>query len=209
MTDLAFWQQDWLIDLVYKMESLPKINFQILTKFPEKLQHINFPENVWVGITAETQKKFNDRMYNLLQIEAGKHFVSLEPLQAEINLLHVENIIGHLKTFRPNQFCGSLDWVIAGGQTGRYAKPMHPYWLHRIVNACKKLDIPFFFKSWGNWSPKPVKQKLTSKADFKYVKVNGLVTYSSDKKDSIIMFKNLNRDKVREINGLEHSEFPE
>lgn len=45
----------------------------------------------------------------------------------------------------------SVDWVIAGGESGPWARPMHVNWVRRLRDTCEMVDIPFHFKQWGEW----------------------------------------------------------
>jgi hypothetical protein len=45
----------------------------------------------------------------------------------------------------------SLDWVIAGGESGPNARPMHPDWVRSIRDQCLAAGVPFLFKQWGQW----------------------------------------------------------
>ena len=47
----------------------------------------------------------------------------------------------------------SLDWVIAGGESGANARPMHPDWARSLRDQCAAASVPFFMKQWGNWYP--------------------------------------------------------
>jgi len=47
----------------------------------------------------------------------------------------------------------SLDWVIAGGESGPGARPMHPDWARSLRDQCAAAGVPFFFKQWGEWLP--------------------------------------------------------
>ena len=44
---------------------------------------------------------------------------------------------------------GLLDWVIVGGESGWGARPMKIEWIREIFKACRKQEVPFFFKQWG------------------------------------------------------------
>jgi len=44
-----------------------------------------------------------------------------------------------------------LDWVIAGGESGPGARPMHPEWARRIRDDCKAAGVPYFHKQNGAW----------------------------------------------------------
>lgn len=46
-----------------------------------------------------------------------------------------------------------LDWVIAGGESGANARPMHPDWARSLRDQCTAAGVPFFFKQWGEWKP--------------------------------------------------------
>ena len=42
-----------------------------------------------------------------------------------------------------------IHWVIVGGESGWGARPMNIEWVREIFRACRKQDVPFFFKQWG------------------------------------------------------------
>jgi protein gp37 len=46
-----------------------------------------------------------------------------------------------------------LEWVIAGGESGPGARPMHPDWARSLRDQCQAAGVPFFFKAWGDWAP--------------------------------------------------------
>lgn len=46
---------------------------------------------------------------------------------------------------------GKIRLVIAGGESGPKARPMHPDWLRSLRDQCAKAGTPFFFKQWGEW----------------------------------------------------------
>lgn len=55
---------------------------------------------------------------------------------------------------------GRIDWVIAGGESGQKARPMHPDWVRGLRDQCAgatlhgdEAPVPFFFKQWGEWAP--------------------------------------------------------
>jgi protein gp37 len=45
----------------------------------------------------------------------------------------------------------TLDWVIAGGESGPKARPSHPDWFRSLRDQCQTAGVPFFFKQWGAW----------------------------------------------------------
>jgi protein gp37 len=42
-----------------------------------------------------------------------------------------------------------IDWVIVGGESGPYARPMLRNWVVNIRRQCRAQRVPFFFKQWG------------------------------------------------------------
>ena len=48
---------------------------------------------------------------------------------------------------------GAIQFVIVGGESGPGARPMHPDWVRRVRNDCQDVNVPFFFKQWGEWKP--------------------------------------------------------
>lgn len=53
-----------------------------------------------------------------------------------------------------------IDWVVAGGESGPGARPMHPEWARDLREQCAgahlggdPAPVPFLFKQWGNWAP--------------------------------------------------------
>lgn len=95
--------------------------------------------NVWLGVTAEDQQRADERIPILLQTPAAAvRWVSCEPLLGPIQ--------GVGDTAR-------IDWVVAGGETGPGARPMHPEWARSLRDQCRAARTAFFFKSWGDWLP--------------------------------------------------------
>jgi protein gp37 len=99
--------------------------------------------NVWLGVSAENQKYWNERVAELVKTPAAVRFVSAEPLLGPID------INGTGTTNRSNK----IDWVIVGGESGASARPMHPNWARGLRNQCVAELIKFFFKQWGEFKP--------------------------------------------------------
>lgn len=138
------------------MHQCPQHTFMILTKRPQRMLEFcskyglmpdrlgltgsgqTWPENVWCGVSAENQERANERIPVLLQIPSPIKFVSIEPMLGPIDLSTQLNY---------------LDWVIVGGESGSNARPIHPEWVTKIRDDCIEKNVPFFFKSWGQWIP--------------------------------------------------------
>lgn len=125
----------------------PNLDWLLLTKRPHRVRHLTpwgetWPRNVWLGTTVENQRWADKRIPQLLSSPAAVHFLSCEPLLGPVDLT----------AWMPDpKRERSISWVIAGGESGRRARPMNPDWARSLRDQCKTHDVPFHFKQWGNW----------------------------------------------------------
>jgi protein gp37 len=114
----------------------PQHVFQILTKRSRRLRELaprlDWPSNAWMGVSVENADAL-PRIEDLRHVPASVRFLSCEPL---IGSLAGVNLRG-------------IHWVIVGGESGIGARPMKKRWVVEIQKACRKQDVPFFFKQWG------------------------------------------------------------
>jgi protein gp37 len=124
--------------------------FQILTKRAERLVELspllNWPENVWQGVSVEDEKSVF-RIDHLRRTGAYLKFLSLEPLIGPLANL---DLLG-------------IDWVIVGGESGLRARPMRIDWVIDIRDQCQQQTVPFFFKQWGGRNKKAAGRELGGK----------------------------------------------
>lgn len=115
--------------------------FQVLTKRGNRLQKlaqvIDWPENVWMGVSVENDK-LTARVDQLRTIPAAIRFLSCEPLLEPLPSLNLEGI----------------DWVITGGESGPNARPCHPEWVCDIRDRCLASGVAYLHKQWGGRTPK-------------------------------------------------------
>ena len=127
---------EFIIKVFDVMQTASWHTFQVLTKRSERLfeisASINWPQNVWMGVSVENQKYIN-RIEHLLNTKAAIKFLSLEPLIGPI----------------PELILNGIDWVIVGGESGPGARPIEENWVVDIRDQCLSLKVPFFFKQWG------------------------------------------------------------
>lgn len=149
------------IDRVFKiMELSHQHTFMILTKRPERMrEYMSWYKccttpflqegeqydwkplpNVWLGVSVENQQAADERIPLLLETPAAVRFLSCEPLLGSIDL---DNYWGDPSS--------GIDWVIAGGESGSKARPVHPWWVQELRDQCRDAGVPFFFKQWGEW----------------------------------------------------------
>lgn len=107
-------------------------------------------KNIWLGTSVENQDQ-DCRINHLLKCPAAIRFLSCEPL---VGPLVLENLKYGIKQDSkvPSEFYSPLiDWVIAGGESGPKAQPMHPDWVRSLRDQCLRVGVPFFFKQWGEY----------------------------------------------------------
>jgi protein gp37 len=124
------------------MAQTPQHTYQLLTKRPRRLARLAsklpWPANVWVGVSVENAEALG-RVDDLRQVPAAAvRFLSCEPLLGPLTGIDLEGI----------------DWVIAGGESGRAHRPVDPTWVTGLRDACGERGVPFFFKQWGGRTPK-------------------------------------------------------
>jgi protein gp37 len=112
--------------------------------------------NIHLGVSVENQAAADERIPDLLAASARVRFLSCEPLLGPVYLRFVhdaetgECIKGGFPMFGPKP-TNRLHWVIAGGESGPGARPMHPDWARSLREQCAAAGVPFFFKQWGEW----------------------------------------------------------
>jgi protein gp37 len=124
--------------------------FQILTKRPERLlgldTHIDWPQNVWMGVSVESDS-YLQRIDMLRNTHAAIKFLSLEPLLGPLQNINLKGI----------------HWVIVGGESGPHSRPIQPEWVRDIRDQCTQAHVPFFFKQWGGTNKKKSGRLLDSR----------------------------------------------
>lgn len=148
------------------IKQCPQHTFLFLTKQPQNLPPWSpFPQNAWVGGTVCTQAMFDRTMDYMVMVEAGKRYLSIEPMLTAITATQ-----GIGKSL--SQQLEILDWLIIGALTGRSywdlsaqlyysedttASRIKRYgrgwtlqpkieWVREIVEAADKAGIPVFLK---------------------------------------------------------------
>ncbi|MGB9408210.1 MAG: phage Gp37/Gp68 family protein [Terracidiphilus sp.] len=128
----------------------------------------NLP-NVWLGVSVENQAAADERIPLLLRTPAAVRFISAEPLLGPVDLEELPSASGIGRYLDSLSNAGvdkgalipnKLDWVIAGGESGPGARPMNPDWARSLRDQCVDAAVPFFFKQWGEYSPKNRREDL-------------------------------------------------
>lgn len=102
--------------------------------------------NVWLGVSAEDQRRADERIPRLLQTPAAVRFVSVEPMLGPVDL---DAWIGAEACMTDTGLGKSppwLDWVIAGAESGNGARPMNEDWVRSLRDQCATAGVRFFYK---------------------------------------------------------------
>ena len=97
-----------------------------------------------------------------------------------------------------------LDWVIAGGESGPNARPMHPDWARGMRDQCAAAGVPFFFKQWGQWIPGAQAAHITD-ADLAKYTVQAVISEGRGN----FCFKVGKKAAGRNLDGKLHNAMPE
>ncbi len=162
------------------IEQTPWLIWQLLTTRPENVAALTpwpdeWPANVWLGTSVEDNRRAAERIPVLLQTNARTLFLSCEPLLAPVDLSGwlPRPLCSACSADMESPMCDAcytnfeathivegdfvrrrcVDWVIAGGESGPNARPMHPGWARSLRDQCEAADVAFFFKQWGEWAP--------------------------------------------------------
>lgn len=128
-------------DVFEVIAETPQHTYQVLTKRSKRLaalaDRLEWPPNLWMGVSIENER-YTFRADHLKEVDAAVRFLSCEPLLGPLDDLSLDGI----------------DWVIAGGESGRGARPIELEWVRSIRDQCADADVAFFFKQWGGRTPK-------------------------------------------------------
>jgi protein gp37 len=131
---------EWRDKFFAIVEKTPNLIYQFLTKRADKIEAMipgrwkekGWPENVWMGVTAENQRRWEERVPILRALDAKVKWVSAEPLLSDI----VADYAG-------------IDWIVVGGDSGSDRR-MAPEWANNILVRCTSSGTKFFFKQKGD-----------------------------------------------------------
>lgn len=92
--------------------------------------------NVWLGVTAEDQRRWDERVPVLMSTPAVVRFVSVEPM------------LGPLDLRGPSPF---PEWIIFGGESGAGARPCAVEWIEAAMAQAANRGASVFVKQLGRF----------------------------------------------------------
>lgn len=133
----------WIKRMFQHMNQRPDLIFLLLTKRPQiALQHapfLNWTDNIWLGTSIESQEHYYPRLKPLYAVPAKHKFISFEPLLGAIQAT--------------NDLADNADWLIVGGESGEYRRPMGKQWAADLQIWAARQKIPFYYKQGSSLFP--------------------------------------------------------
>lgn len=182
--------------------------------------------NVWLGVSVENQAAADERLPPLLQCPAAVRWLSCEPLLGRVDLCEslgmwwnttMQCFEGIGAEFNRHRDGGRrIGWVVAGGESGAGARPMHPDWVRALRNQCAAADVPFFFKQWGEWEVASAANGYTGSVmpetgkRFTWLGLDGRTANPSSLglPDAYAMARGGMKKTGRLLDGIEHNAYP-
>lgn len=91
--------QEWIDAVFAEMRDNPQWEFLCLTKFPQRLASLEWPENAWMGTTVDRQYRVEIAEKAFRDVKAGVKWLSCEPMLEPLKFSSLE----------------MFDWVVIGG----------------------------------------------------------------------------------------------
>jgi protein gp37 len=220
---------DSFIDYVFAVMAMcPQHTFQVLTKRPARMReylqmvsdekdmqrwinaavditdspcaaHIedrDWPlQNVWLGVSVEDQRRADERIPLLRETPAAVRWISAEPLLGELDITAYFGLITQ-----------SIDWVVAGGESGPGARPMHPDWARSLRDQCAAAGVPFFFKQWGEYRSVSIDEAVKHLAGTRIYNAHRFEQNGQWREASV--FRLGKKAAGRELDGRTHDDYP-
>jgi protein gp37 len=91
--------QEWIDAVFEQMRDNPQWEYLCLTKFPQRLASLDWPDNAWMGTTVDRQYRVEIAEKAFRKVKAGVKWLSCEPLLEPLKFTSLE----------------MFDWVVIGG----------------------------------------------------------------------------------------------
>lgn len=145
------------------IEATPNLIWLLLTKRPSKYSTLTperwrrdgWPQNVWAGCTAGTQRTADVLVPQLLEAAAGAavRWVSCEPLLEGVDFRLMSRAYGfprHITSDgRAIGMPQGIDWIVFGFESGAGARQGKLAWIRDGLRQCWNADLPAFVKQVG------------------------------------------------------------
>ncbi|MBW1992655.1 MAG: DUF5131 family protein [Deltaproteobacteria bacterium] len=123
--------QEWIDAVLEAVRAAPQWNFLFLSKNPQRMVGIDWPDNAWVGTTVDCQKRVAPAESAFSRIKARVKFLSCEPLLEKLTFKN-------LKVF---------DWLIIGPKrVGAGHEQPDWRWVELLLFQARAAKLKVYFK---------------------------------------------------------------
>lgn len=125
--------QGWIDAVFEQVWNSPQWNFLFLTKFPQRLAELEWPDNAWVGTSVDQQYRVDIAERSFRGVKAGVKWLSCEPLMERLTFTSLE----------------MFDWVVIGAasastQTPEFQPPWE--WVEHLINQARQAGCRVYIK---------------------------------------------------------------
>lgn len=132
MSDLAFWEKEWVKKVLDNAAETPQNTYLFLTKRPERLNIDTKLDNLWFGVTVTCAAE-RGRILSLRENVRAQHYhATFKPLSDGVGEVDLHGI----------------DWVVIGTETGNCKGKVstEKSWADGLSVQARALGIPVFMK---------------------------------------------------------------
>lgn len=121
----------------------PDVTFSLLTKRADRIiDHLPDDwgagwDNVMFAVSAENQRRVDERIPYLLDVPSKHKWVSVKPFIGEVDLSK------YLAS-------GEIETVLAGGENYLGSRPLHYEWVESLNSQCRAANVRLIFGQTGN-----------------------------------------------------------
>ena len=125
--------QEWIDAVFSEVRHNPQWNFLFLTKFPQRLAELEWPENAWCGTSVDRQYRVEIAERSFRGVQAGVKWLSCEPLMERLTFTSLE----------------MFDWVVIGAaskstQTPEFQPPWE--WVEHLLSQARAAGCRVYIK---------------------------------------------------------------
>jgi protein gp37 len=174
------------LQLFATIDLATSLDWLLVTKRPENIRKL-LPEswiaspraNVWFLVSIETAEQ-SWRWTELSKVRAAVRGISYEPALGPLSLEDVgtfaeysdwegdPSVPGGTRHFTVREMVSGPDWIIAGSESGRGARPADFAWFEDLQVECEAQDVAFFCKQFHNGSDKESLPTVNGKVRAEY-----------------------------------------
>ena len=128
--------EEWIEAVMTEVRAAPQWNFLFLTKFPQRLESITWPQNAWVGTTVDEQYRVSIAEKAFRNVDAPVKWLSCEPLRERLTFTSLD----------------MFDWVVLGGQTAQTGDNPCPgfqppwEWIEHLTCQAREANCLLYWK---------------------------------------------------------------